>query len=60
MVEPGDLIFFDGRCEHWVKQIEANGPDQMGRLAVFAIPTYFEKSALSGMLIRSWQSKSIK
>ena len=55
MVEPGDLIFFDGRCEHWVKQIEANGPDQMGRLAVFAIPTYFEKSALSGMLIRSWR-----
>ena len=55
MVNPGDLIFFDGRCEHWVKQIEASGSKQQGRMAVFAIPTYFEKSALSGMLKRSWK-----
>ena len=54
-VNAGDLIFFDGRCEHWVKKIEASATDQCGRLAVFAVPTYFQKSALAGIVNRSWQ-----
>lgn len=44
IVEEGDLILFDGRCNHFVEKIESTKPDQIGRLAVFAIPTFFDKS----------------
>jgi hypothetical protein len=53
LVSPGDLIFFDGRCKHWVKKIEASDPSKPGRLAVFAIPTYFMKVASTGIWKRS-------
>lgn len=55
LVRPGDLIFFDGRCEHWVKRIERSNKQQLGRLAVFSVPTFFQKSAFSGMIKRSFQ-----
>ena len=41
LVEPGDIIFFDGRLEHWVDTIKSKDPNSLGRLAVFAIPTHF-------------------
>lgn len=41
MVDPGDIIFFDGRQEHWVDVIKSNKKEALGRLAVFAIPTHF-------------------
>lgn len=52
LVSPGDLIFFDGRCEHWVAKIDGHKDKDIGRLAVFAIPTFFEKDTKFGKLIR--------
>ena len=40
MCTPGSIIFFDGRKKHGVELIEGNS---FGRLAIFAVPTYFEK-----------------
>ena len=39
MLKPGSVIFFDGALEHGVKPVKSNS--QIGRLAFFAIPTYF-------------------
>jgi hypothetical protein len=47
---PGDLIFFDGICEHGVDTIRGG---ICGRLAVFAIPTYFKRDAKSQVALRS-------
>ena len=52
-IKKGDLIFFDGRNKHWVKKIKSSQLNQIGRLASFAIPTYFEKSYSYAVLIRS-------
>jgi hypothetical protein len=41
IVSPGDIIFFDGRKRHGVTKIESNNPNHIGRLASFAIPTFF-------------------
>ena len=46
LVEPGDVIFFDGRREHWVDIIRSKESNSLGRLAVFAIPTYFISDSL--------------
>lgn len=49
LINPGDLIFFDGRMRHGVKKIESDSDKAIGRLAVFSIPTFFAKDAvLSG------------
>ena len=39
----GDLIFFDGSCKHGVDIIQSS--KSTGRLAVFAIPCYFQRDA---------------
>lgn len=64
LVSPGDLIFFDGRCEHWVQKITSNNTNMPGRLAVFAIPTHFNNDAFLGtkkrsMFIRFYEIYSI-
>ena len=41
LVEPGDVIFFDGNLYHEIKPIYGNN----GRVALFEIPTYVEKSS---------------
>lgn len=41
LVDPGDVIFFDGRREHWVDAPKSKESNSLGRLAVFAIPTHF-------------------
>ena len=41
LVDPGDIIFFDGRREHWVDAPKSKESNSLGRLAVFAIPTHF-------------------
>ena len=41
LVDPGDVIFFDGRREHWVDTPKSKESNSLGRLAVFAIPTHF-------------------
>lgn len=38
LCQPGDVILFDGAFEHEVKLIHGG---EVGRLAVFAVPTYF-------------------
>ena len=50
LVDPGDVIFFDGRRQHWVDMIKSKDPNSLGRLAVFAIPTHFvSDSAYEGL-----------
>ena len=41
LVEPGDVIFFDGNLYHEIKPIYGNN----GRIALFEIPTYVDKSS---------------
>ena len=53
LVEPGDVIFFDGRNEHWVETIDSSQSNSLGRLAVFAIPTHFIADSLYEGLKRS-------
>lgn len=48
---PGDLIFFDGRCRHGVEVIEGD----QGRLAVFAIPTFFVPAWKGAVALRSFR-----
>jgi hypothetical protein len=43
LVEKGDLIFFDGTCQHGVNTIL--GSKNIGRLAVFAIPCFFKRDS---------------
>jgi hypothetical protein len=52
-VEPGDLIFFDGRQEHSVDLIDGDETELPGRLAVFSIPTHFLPSTRFGVIKRS-------
>ena len=51
-VNPGDIIFFDGRILHGVSLI-GSGQQNIGRLAQFAIPTYFKNDARLGVYFRS-------
>jgi hypothetical protein len=52
-VEPGDIIFFDGRQEHGVETIHGGHAETAGRLAVFCIPTHFVSSAGLGVFNRT-------
>jgi hypothetical protein len=49
LVEPGDLIFFDGRQVHGVETIRGG----IGRLAIFAIPTFFRPAWKGAVAARS-------
>jgi hypothetical protein len=51
----GSLIFFDGTMEHKVDKILSCSQDQPGRLAVFAIPTFFLKDSKFGVAKRSFK-----
>lgn len=53
LVLPGSIIFFDGRQKHWVEKIIGNESLNVGRLAVFAIPTFFKKDAKISLFKRS-------
>jgi hypothetical protein len=53
IVNPGDIIFFDGRLRHGVKKIKSNSNSASGRLAAFSIPTFFQKDAILGQFKRS-------
>jgi hypothetical protein len=43
MLEPGSVIFFDGAYGHGVSSVKSE--TEIGRLAFFAIPTYFVRKA---------------
>ncbi len=43
-VNEGDIIFFDGLINHEVKKIKSKNIEAPGRLASFAVPTYFKVS----------------
>ena len=68
-MKPGDIVFFDGRVEHGVDTI-GGGEASPGRLASFAIPTFFKtRGALPGVLrgaedvyfdAREWLSGKLK
>ena len=40
LVSPGDVIFFDGSCQHGVEPV--GGGAGVGRLQMFSIPTFLE------------------
>lgn len=40
-MEPGSIVFYDGRQEHGVDTIVPYPEKNIGRLAIFAIPTFF-------------------
>lgn len=44
IVNPGDIIFFDGRKRYGVTKIESNNPNHVERLVSFAIPTFSVQS----------------
>ena len=44
VLDEGALIFFDGGLKHKVEMIKSSSNKQVGRIAVFAIPTYFIKN----------------
>jgi Rps23 Pro-64 3,4-dihydroxylase Tpa1-like proline 4-hydroxylase len=48
---PGDIVFFDGRQKHGVEKVESDR--EIGRLAIFAIPTFFLRDASLGVAKRS-------
>ena len=48
----GDVIFFDQNCKHGVETIHGGS---VGRLAVFAIPTFFKKPHSIDVFLRSAQ-----
>jgi predicted 2-oxoglutarate/Fe(II)-dependent dioxygenase YbiX len=50
LVEPGDVIFFDGRNIHGVDKVIGG---TFGRLAIFAIPTFFVKGGVYELFFRS-------
>jgi len=43
LVSPGSIVFYDGRQEHGVETIIPYSDKNIGRLAVFAIPTFFHR-----------------
>ena len=50
----GTVIFFDGKQKHKVEKIKSQNPKkQIGRIAVFAITTYFIKDTRLGYISRS-------
>ena len=51
IISEGSVIFFDGRQKHEVEKISTND-NQLGRLASFAIPCYFEKDAQMALFKR--------
>ena len=56
-VNPGDIIFFDGRNKHGVIKVKSQNKNHIGRLASFAIPTYFSpeyglKSSFRALQVR--------
>jgi hypothetical protein len=53
MVKAGDIIFFDGRMVHGVEKIESYMHNGIGRIAQFAIPTFFRKDAFLSVTRRS-------
>ena len=50
MLKPGSVLFFDGSIEHGVKPVKSD--NEVGRMAFFAIPTYFISNADIPNLIR--------
>lgn len=50
MLKPGSILFFDGSIEHGVDPVNSN--NEIGRLAFFAIPTYFVTKANIPNIIR--------
>jgi hypothetical protein len=42
LVEPGDVLFFDGSLTHGVDQIEASPEHPLGRMQMFSIPTFLD------------------
>jgi hypothetical protein len=51
-MKPGDIVFFDGRLTHGVDTIGARAQGSPGRLASFAIPTFFKTRGAVPQLFR--------
>ena len=53
MVEPGDVVFFDGSLTHDVETIEPIDEGGLGRLQLFSIPTFMERPQDSDRLLQN-------
>jgi hypothetical protein len=53
MVQPGDVVFFDGSLTHDVEQIQALPSRDLGRLQLFSIPTFMELPHESDRFLQS-------
>jgi len=53
----GTLLFFDGRQEHGVDPIESSADRSLGRLAIFAIPTFFDKDGTNAVKRRNRKNR---
>ncbi len=42
IMKPGSIVFFDARNHHGVEKITCSDPNMIGRIATFAIPTFFK------------------
>jgi hypothetical protein len=52
VMKPGDVVFFDGRLTHGVDTIQGGAPDGPGRVASFAITTFFKTRGALPRLLR--------
>ena len=53
MVQPGDVVFFDGSLTHDVERIQSLVPQELGRLQLFSIPTFMERPHESDRLLQN-------
>ncbi|MCB0320528.1 MAG: 2OG-Fe(II) oxygenase [Bdellovibrionales bacterium] len=55
-MSPGSIVFFDGRQRHAVEPIHQHSPtsaeSRLGRIALFAVPTIFQKNSKVPALLR--------
>jgi hypothetical protein len=58
LVEPGDVLFFDGSLTHGVDQIETSPEHPLGRMQMFSIPTFLDTPINNEWIAESTSIKS--
>jgi len=51
--EPGSVLFFDGELTHGVDQIELSETTHLGRMQMFAIPTFIERPSENDRMVEA-------
>lgn len=58
IVEPGDVLFFDGSLTHGVDQIKSSPEHSLGRMQMFSIPTFLDTPINNERIAESTSIKS--